>query len=138
MALAGGRYRRERICLLLFGALLICLSAAKVRTDTWDYRDLVQGDRYYYVPKVLLLWIAVLWFGRRSHESMPPALVIAAAGLLCASMIPFVAPQDLRTRHVERPYFGWDAYVEPLRKGEAVEVEVSPGWKFKVPAQDRR
>jgi hypothetical protein len=138
MALARGRYRRERICLLLFGALLVCLSAVKVRTDTWDYRDLVQGDRYFYLPKVLLLWITVLWFGRSSPESVPPALAIAAAGLFCASMIPYVAPQDLRTRHVERPFFPWEPYVEPLRKGESVEVEVSPGWKFQVPARDSR
>jgi hypothetical protein len=135
MALARGRYRKERICLVLFIIVLVALSTAKVRTDTWDFREMVQGDRYFFIPRVLLLWIAVCWFCRKPREAPSLALAIAAAGMCCVSIIPYVEVRDPRIRHVERPYFPWAAYGEPLRKGEAVEVEVSPGWKCEVPAQ---
>jgi hypothetical protein len=135
MALAQGSHRRERICILLFAVLLIGFTTAKIRIDAWDYREMVDGDRYFYLPKVMLLWVIVCWLCRKQRESLSPAIVVAAAGLFCVSMIPYVEPGDFKTRHVERPYYAWDIYCVSLRKGESVEVEVSPGWKHVVPAR---
>jgi hypothetical protein len=135
MAFARGGYRRERICLLMFAGVLVAFSTARVREDLWDYREMVNGDRYFYIPKVLLLWVVLTYLWRRSLSSLSPAMLTAAAGLYCVSMIPYVELGGHGARHVERPYFAWDVYCGSIRSGNEVAAEVSPGWRIVVPGR---
>jgi hypothetical protein len=134
-AFAGGGHRKERICMLMFVGVLIAFCTARIREDLWDYREMVNGDRYFYVPKVLLLWVALSYFWRRSTASFSPSMLTASAGLYCVSMIPYVDLGTHGARHVERPYYSWDIYCGQIRKGNEVAAEVSPGWRIVVPGR---
>ncbi len=118
-------YRKQRICLLLFLILLTSLTVAKIRADVWDFRALVNADRYFFIPKVLLLWIVSTCLDRRTWGSCLVALPIAAGVLYSIFMLPLV----------ERPYFPWTSYCEQIRAGDEVLIQVSPGWKFVLPAR---
>ena len=55
-------YRRRAALpggLLLIAAALFVLAATayKVRPDTWTLSELVNGDRYFFIPKIILLWL---------------------------------------------------------------------------------
>jgi hypothetical protein len=134
-AFVGGGRRKERICLLMFACILIAFTTARTRDDLWDYREMVNGDRYFYVPKVLLLWVVLSYFWRRSTDSFSPAMLTAAAGLYCVSLIPYFDLGTHGARHVERPYYSWDIYCGKIRKGNEVAAEVSPGWRIVVPGR---
>jgi hypothetical protein len=135
MAVAGSAHRKERVCLLMFVCVLLAFTTARVREDLWDYREMVNGDRYFYIPKVLLLWVGLSFFWRRALASYSPAMLTAAAGLYCVSMIPYVDFGGHGARHVERPYYSWDIYCRQIRMGNEVAAEVSPGWKVVVPGR---
>jgi len=126
-------FRRERVYLVLAGALVCGATLSRVRCDLWDYRDMVSGDRYFYMPRVLMLWVVALGcppMPRRAQWGAPAA---AMAGLACLWLMPYREGPAFVVRHVERPFYAWQPYCAGLRAGEAVEVQVSPGWKFRVP-----
>jgi hypothetical protein len=135
MACAKGPCRRERIGLLLLAIVLALSVAARICGAAWDWRDMVSADRYFYLPRVLLAWIAISRLSRRRPGAAFPLALPFALGLYCVSMVSYVEPYNFRTRHVERPWFAWDIYSGRLRTGKEVSVEVSPSWAFVVPAR---
>ncbi len=50
-ALPGG------LLLLAAGLLVLAATGYKERPDTWTLSELVNGDRYFFVPKLILLWL---------------------------------------------------------------------------------
>jgi len=135
MACARGPLRGERICLLLFAIILTVSATARFGAGAWDYRDMVSGDRYFYVQKVLLTWILISLLSRRLPGVGFPLALPVVAGLFLVAMISYVEPPDFETHHVERPWLSWDNYSARLRTGKEVAVEVSPNWTFVVPAR---
>jgi hypothetical protein len=134
MACARGPCRRERVCLFLLAVLLALSVAARICGAAWDWRDMVSADRYFYLPRVLLIWIAISLLSRRSAGAAFPLALPVALGLYCVSMVSYVEPYNFGMRHVERPWVAWDIYSGRLRTGKEVSVQVSPSWAFVVPA----
>ena len=118
-------YRWKRASLLWVFAALVAFSAVKARYDLWDFRDIMLADRYFFVPKVLFLWMLLSYVGGsvalRRTMAAGLTLVVAAALLL----VPF--------RKAERPYYGWSQYCSRIQAHRKIDVTVSPGWKFVVP-----
>jgi hypothetical protein len=135
LAWVGRAYRRERLVLLLLMGLVVLSGAMKTRADLWYWNDLVSGDRYFYIPKVLALWIAIVAFPRGSRPARWGAGAAAAAGLWIASSLPYPDGLNFSARHVERPYFEWESYCMRLRQGRDVDIRISPGWTFSVPQE---
>lgn len=118
---ASGRHRPALLSMLSYAVVLIMAAAVLKRLDAWDYGDL-HGDRYFYVPRTLLLWILLVGSVTASRRWVRSG----AFGLLALSVI-CNAP---RFRFVPHPDFGWYAACSRIRAGEAVLVTIDPGWKF--------
>jgi len=135
-AFSGGKFRAQRIALFLFCILLCVLSATRTRDDAWDFRESMNGERYFYLPRVIILWIAALCLCRAS-TGWRIAAVAATAGVFCAGYkVPYLAGPSYRDAAVQRPEVPWDRYCQQLRAGEEVTVRVSPGWRFFVPERE--
>jgi hypothetical protein len=129
----GGRHREICLVLLTLAAIVCAATAAKTRCDLWDYREMVNGDRYFYIPRVMLLWVAVGWLQAKSRAVAwsGTVLVAAATAFSCASH--YIEGPGYRDVHIERKYFDWGRYCADLRAGDRVVITVSPGWEFTVP-----
>ena len=53
----GGRSWRLIVAVIL--VLLTLASLSRVRTDTWTPTDMAYGDRYFYIPRVLVAWLLI-------------------------------------------------------------------------------
>lgn len=126
-ALRPDNARRERGFLLAFAALLLAFTVAKIRADTWPYGEMQHADRYFYIPKVILLWVLIASVERTSRRGWMAASILGIC--VVGSALTFQLPSQ--------PFFPWRPFVEPLRRGETVEVAVSPGWRFTVPERVR-
>jgi hypothetical protein len=129
-------FRSKRVQLLLFAAVVVGCTAAVIRLDRWDYREMLNADRYFYVPKVIVLWVAASCLHRRSRATRILASLGAAALLAASWHSPYLEGPGYAVIHEERPYYDWSRYVGLLRRGRSVELQTSPGWKFVVPERD--
>lgn len=122
--------RGARWLLLVAFAILVLAAVKRVRPDTWAFYDTFNGDRYFYTPKVIAIWLVVLVVaelrGRWSRRLAGAVVVLALAANLPAFR--FTPLPDLR----------WANYVEKIRAGERVEVPINPGWKVVYPGRAPR
>jgi hypothetical protein len=83
------------------------------------------GDRYFYIPKVLLLWLMILVIDKLKVRGL------AALGLALAALTTLRDPSREPKR--VKP---WDAYAPELRHGAAVDIPINPEpWVVRVPAR---
>jgi hypothetical protein len=126
-------FQGKRLQLILFAAVLVGFTTLKVRFDIWDYRETLNADRYLYIPRVIVLWVAVSCLHGRPQSTRILASLAAAVLLVATALTPYLEGPAYTLRHDERPYYDWSPYVEGLRRGARVEVTTSPGWTFVVP-----
>lgn len=127
------RRRSQRIQLAAFAAIFVLCTSAKIRLDLWDYREVVNADRYFYIPKVIVLWLGASCLWRLRPAAVVVASLAAASLLAVDTSIPFVEGPLYVASHEERPYYDWKPYVGPIRKGQEVVIRTSPGWQFTLP-----
>jgi hypothetical protein len=122
-----GRWRIVR--LYLFAALVLVLVAAvkRVRPDTWAFYDTFNGDRYFYVPKVLAMWLVVLVIADLRNRWCRSVGVTLAALAFVANLPAF--------RFQAMPDLHWANYSEKILAGERIEVPINPGWKVTYPGR---
>ena len=109
----------------LLAAFLLTVAAALVRArvDTWSPRDLVNGDRYFFIPRVLLVW----------EFDAVPRFVALAARTLClfgalANFPKFTLPAP--------PDYHWAAHCDPIRRGTPANIFTLPeGWWIEYPGR---
>ena len=113
--------RRETLPggLLLLVASLLVLAATgyKVRPDTWTLSELVNGDRYFFISKISLLWLVA-------------ALALTSAprvrlGLFTLLLLPLVANLP-RFIFPPAPDQHWAASCALITRGEPVWVPILP------------
>jgi hypothetical protein len=121
------RRAEARWMLVLFGAILLAVTFWKIRPDTWDYRAIFHADRYFYLPKVLGVWLLALT--ATTADLRGRVACAALAGVLIASLAVFRLPAKPRDK--------WQQNVPALRAGEWVEMEINPSFKFVVPPHRR-
>ncbi len=109
-----------RVQAVLALGLLIAAAAYRVRFDTWQKDDFDSGERYFYLPRVLLLWLVawefdaasrvVRWFARG-------AFLLCVASFVSHYVLP--APPDLH----------WAEHCDPIRRGVPAKIPILPvGW----------
>lgn len=120
--LRSSRHRTEMLLLLAVVGLLLVSTAIRKRFDLWMFGDSWNGDRYFFIPKVILIWIALML---AAHRGRP--LVRITAGLVIMTGLVLNSPL-----YRFKPYtdLGWYALCPDIRAGRKVTVKVNPDWTF--------
>jgi hypothetical protein len=112
--------RRFRVPVALACLLMLAAVVYRSRPDTWNFDNLWFGDRYFYLPRVLLFWLLVWEF----HAGLS-ALAWLARGLYAACVVVHLPGYILPAP----PNYHWSAQVEPIRRGVPANLPTLPeGW----------
>jgi len=133
LLVAGLRLRRLGPAggnVLLASALATLLATGfKARFDTWDLSILTNGDRYFYVAKVILLWILGAFALRTAGLPRLLLLVLLLAPLVSNGRRFIYAPAE---------DFRWREAARQIEAGKNVEVPIlPPGFGFSHPGRNR-
>jgi hypothetical protein len=111
-----------------FGLILLAV-VYRTRPDTWAGDNADFGDRYFYIPRVLMAWLLIWEF------DMTPRVVAKAARVFCA--LAFVV--HLRSYMVRAPVdYHWSTHVEPIRQGVPALIPTLPeGWTLEYHGRPR-
>jgi hypothetical protein len=119
--------QRWRVMIVAAFCLVTVASVYRARADTWARDDLVNGDRYFYIPRVLLAWLLV-W----ELDARPRAVAWMARGL-CALAIVMHAP---RFKLRAPPDYHWAEHCDPIRRGVPANIYTLPeGWWIEYPGR---
>ncbi len=106
----------------LVAAFLLMMAAGvyRARPDTWNLDNLVFGDRYFYLPRVLLAWLLIL----ELDATQRPVRWLARALLLAGALV------HLKGYSVPaEPNYKWTEHVDPIRRGVPANIPTLPeGW----------
>jgi hypothetical protein len=110
------------LLLLAVIGLLLVSTAIRKRFDLWMFGDSWNGDRYFFIPKIILIWIALLLAADRGRP-----FVRSAAGLLLVTGLVLNSPL-----YRFKPYtdLGWYALCPDIRAGRKITVKVNSDWTF--------
>lgn len=96
---------------------MIGAAVYRSRPDTWGHDNLVFGDRYFFLPRVLLLWLVVWELDARNRWVRGAALAaFAAVALVHLRGWQIPAPADLH----------WEQRVDPIRRGAPALIPILP------------
>ena len=120
--LAATLWRRRLLApggLLLLAAALFVLAATgyKVRPDTWTLSELGNGDRYFFIPKIVLFWL-IAALAATSGPRLRPALLALLVLPLIANATRFFFPPA--------PDQNWAASCALIARGQPVWVPILP------------
>ena len=114
---------------VLFGLVLVA-GLWRVRADTWERDDLVNGDRYFFIPRVLLAWL-LIW-----ETSGPSRWVAWSARCLC---LVAVLQHAARFTLPAPPDYHWAEHCDPIRRGVPANIFTLPeGWWIEYPGRPER
>lgn len=122
--------RRLRALLVAAFFLITLASAVRVRADTLSPSDLINGDRYFFIPRLLLAWLLILQFhaSRRTLAFGARALAVLAVATHAPRFV-LPAPPDYR----------WADHCDPIRRAEAAHIKTLPeGWFIEFPGGLRK
>ncbi len=120
--LAARRLDQRRFATALTLILLMLLAAVSWRTrpDGWDAHNLNDGDRYFFIPRVLFAWLVVIQL-----DAMP-----RIAGWIVSAAC--IAAIGLQLPHFEvsaPPDYRWAEHCDPVRRGVPANIPTLPeGW----------
>ncbi len=129
-ALRPDARRPVRAVLVTAFGLVTLACAYRVRADTWQDDNLVNGDRYFYISRVLLTWLVILEF-----DSTPRFVAYAARGLCLVGLLThaprFILPAP--------PDYKWAEHCDPIRRGVPANIYTLPeGWWIEYPGRGTR
>jgi hypothetical protein len=123
------RKSETRVPLIVFGAGLVLIFSAvafKFRHELPALEGFENGDRYFYLPRVFLLWLVAISLGP-SLRATRLAFVILGASLL-AALPTFRAPPLVD--------FDWAKYARQIGAGQPSLIPVNPpGFSFPHPGR---
>lgn len=127
LALRPGRERADRALLVATLLLLTAACAWRVRADLWQDDNLVNGDRYFFIPRVLVAWLVILEFRSSLRAAAWTTRGLAALGLaLHAPHFVLTAPPDYR----------WKENCDAIRRGVPAQIPTLPdGWYIEYPGR---
>jgi len=123
--------RREQHVLLFLSFLLISAACfARTRHDTWAHDNLENGDRYFYISRVLLFWF-LAW----ACDSLRRGVAWTAAALILLGF----AVHLPAFRYAAPPDFHWAEHCDPIRRGVPAKIPILPeGWDVDYPGRPVR
>ncbi len=129
VALVRGPRRDFRLGLVACIAVVLAATIYRVRCDLGVFGGLVNGDRYFFVPKVLTAWLLISgWSGRRCIRWT----TVAATGMMLIATSAQWRYERLVNHH-------WDDYARRIEAGESVQdIPVNPGMTFGHPGRHRK
>jgi hypothetical protein len=90
-------------------------------------RGTVNGDRYFFLPHVILAWILIsLTALKRPWLRLSACVLLAAAFLGNLSSFRVAPLADLH----------WEQYVPSIRAGGALKIPINPGFEIRSPGKD--
>ncbi len=102
----------------------------RVRPDSWTFPDLVNGDSYFFIPRVLLAWL-LIW----ELDSQPRVVAFAARGL-CLLAVVLELPDHLKPAPQN---YHWEQTSEAIRHGLPARIPILPeGWVIAYPGRPPR
>jgi hypothetical protein len=116
-ALRPHRHRLLRAQIVAALALITAAAVYRTRPDTWAADNLDFGDRYFYIPRVLLAWLLIWEFNATPRVV---AILARVSGLI-------VLLVQLRTYSVVAPTnYHWADHVDPIRRGVPADIPTLP------------
>jgi hypothetical protein len=126
-ALRTDARRRWRSVIVAAFCLITIASVYRARADTWNSSDLVNGDRYFYIPRVLLTWL-IIW-----ELDARPRWVAWTARVICLLAIVMHAPRFMLPAP---PDYHWAEHCDPIRRGVPANIYTLPeGWWIEYPGR---
>lgn len=131
-ALLGWSLRRDArrpVRTLVVATFLLVTGACayRVRADTWSDDSLVNGDRYFYISRVLVAWLLVL-----ELDAKPRWVAWSARGLCLLGVlmhVPYFSVPAL-------PDYKWAQHCDPIRRGTPANINTLPeGWWIEYPGR---
>jgi len=103
----------------IVGAFLLIMIATvyRCRPDTWNLQALYFGERYFFIPRILLAWLLV-W----ELDSASRLVAWAARVVLLAWLLVHVKNYSLGAP----PDYHWAQHVEPIRRGVPARIPTLP------------
>lgn len=105
------------LCLLGAAVLVLAATAYKVRPDLWTLSELVNGDRYFFIPKIILIWLLAAL-----ATSTAPRVQQA---LICLILLPLLTNAS-RFIYPPAPDQNWSAACTVIARGQPVWVPILP------------
>jgi hypothetical protein len=133
--LVGWALRRDprrpvRAIIVAAFCLITVASVYRVRADVWSHDNLVNGDRYFYMPRVLLAWLFIFEFDAR-----PRAVAWLARGA-CALAVVQHAPRYMLPAPKD---YHWAEHCDPIRRGVPANIYTLPeGWWIEYPGRENK
>jgi hypothetical protein len=109
--------RTRRLEVLAAFGLITLAGIYRSRPDTWQSDNLEFGDRYFYIPRVLFVWLMIWEFDATSRFVRTLAR-IAFLALIAFHVwsYPLPAPKN----------YHWRDHVEPIRRGVPANIPILP------------
>lgn len=117
-AAGGRRGALARWSILGFGGMLLAAACVRLEVDRMPPDNFANGDRYFVLPRILLLWLVASsagWATRPARLALLTWLVLIGLGL---PHFRLEAWPDQR----------WRDYCDKVRVGDEVTVPCNPGW----------
>ena len=119
--------RPARTTIATLFTLITLASVYRARADTWNHTDMANGDRYFYIPRVLLTWL-LIW-----ECSARPRAAAWLARLACGVALARHAPHF---RLPAPPDYHWAEHCDPIRRGTPANISTLPeGWWIEYPGR---
>lgn len=101
---------------------IVLASGFTKRFDVWDLMDTQNGDRYFFIPKVVMVWIMIGIIARGSQPWVYlPSMALISTGLLL---------NIGNFRFAPYRNDGWYEACKDIRQFKEVSVTINPDWTF--------
>ncbi|PHX73393.1 MAG: hypothetical protein CK548_01325 [Opitutia bacterium] len=113
--------------LLLSFVFISVACVYRTRPDTWDHDNLLNGDRYFHLSRLLLFWLLILEFASPHRAIAWTARTLVLVGFLVhLPMLLSPAP----------PNYHWAEHCDPIRRGTPANIKTLPeGWWIEYPGR---
>jgi len=119
--------RPVRLTLAAAFVLVTVACVVRVRADTWADDNLVNGDRYFFIPRLLLAWLVLL----ECHHAR--AAVRWTARAACVAAVVTHAPHYILPAP---PDYQWARHCDSIRQGKPANIRTLPeGWWIEYPGR---
>lgn len=121
-----GPRRNERVMLASCATLMVAATLFRLRNDLGQLAGIAMGDRYFYLPKLLSVWLLIQACAAGDWRRR---LAIVAGACVLATSLTGWRYERLEDQH-------WPDYARRIERGEkTVDIPINPGWKFTHPGR---
>ncbi|MFA5265709.1 MAG: hypothetical protein WC378_17965, partial [Opitutaceae bacterium] len=111
----------------LTACVLLAAAVLRARPDAFPLYAIGYAERYFVIPRILLGWI-VIWIAVGPSAWRHAARIVALLAILC--QLPSYRFPPLADLH-------WEQYCDALRRRDAVDIPIHPGWILHYPGRHR-